>query len=83
MNPSYLSILAYILLPILSSIGAYVVRDIINRISVLETKIENKVTDTYVRQIMNDNIQPIREDMDEIKQKLDKLFDLIYSQKGE
>lgn len=82
MNPTLITAALYIIGPIIVGIGTYVMRDFVSRIADLEHKMENKVTDAQVRQTMEDNIGPLREDMQEVKQKLDKLFELIYAQRN-
>lgn len=46
-----------------------------SRIDELEEIVSRHVTDKHVRQILADKLDPIKEDLSEIKSKLDRIFD--------
>ncbi len=48
-----------------------------DKVDVLEHKVNERLTEESVRLIINDKIDPVREDLQEIKVKIDKLSDKI------
>lgn len=69
--------LSYILVPICLSAAGYFVRAILKRLDVVEAKLEKTITESEVRQLLADKIEPLREDVLEIKRKIDRIFDLL------
>lgn len=76
MDADTLSKVAYIGGPLLLSIGAYFMRTIISRIEALENQGKITVSEPQVRQILVDKLDPIKDDLQEIKENIKKLFDL-------
>jgi hypothetical protein len=74
-------ILTYVIIPLVIGMGTFIVRSTLNRLDILETKIEQKVSESAVRTIMDDKLDPIREDVKEIKETIKNLYDL-YVQNG-
>lgn len=56
---------------------AYFVRVQMQRLDTLEQQIITKMTEEETRQILSDKVDPIKEDMAEIKLKVDKVIDLL------
>lgn len=72
------SILLPILIPSVIALLAYGFRiSIMQRIDNLEQKSMNHVTEQQTRQILNDKLEPLKEDLIEIKEQLNKLFDRL------
>lgn len=46
----------------------------------IEDRLNQRITESSVRQIIDDKIDPVREDLEEIKQKIDKLTDACNKQ---
>lgn len=61
---------------VLSGLVTYLVKSQDNRINNLEKRMLDIQTQDEVRQMMNDNLTPIRDDVAEIKLRLNQLFDL-------
>lgn len=55
----------------------YMIRNIFQRLSELERV--HAVTEPQVRQIISDKIDPVKEDVTEIRKTLDYIFNLIYN----
>lgn len=70
-------LIIYLGIPTILGIGAWIMRSTINRISELEHQIRTKVEEDKVRVILNDKLDPIREDVHEIKVQINRLMDLI------
>ncbi len=70
-------ILIYGVLPIIIGIGSWVMRSMIQRLEEVERKVSIKTDENYVRQLLTDKIDPIREDIHELKAKLDKIVDIL------
>lgn len=76
MNLPVLNLIIVIVIPIICGMVAYIVRNMIARIEALETKMERTVSEGGVRQILADKLDPIHDDLTEIKDSIKKLFDL-------
>jgi hypothetical protein len=61
---------------VLSGLVTYLVKSQDNRIQNLEKRMLDMQTQDEVRQMMNDNLIPIRDDVSEIKVRLNQLFNL-------
>jgi flagellar motor component MotA len=70
--------IASIVIPILAGIGAFFVRSIMSRIEKLEQDLNSVVTETQVRQMLSDKLDPVKEDMTEIKDSIKRLFELYF-----
>lgn len=66
---------------VLSGLVTYLLRQQDNRINTLEKRMLDVQTQTEVRDMMQDNITPIRTDINEIKQRLNQLFQLALDNK--
>jgi hypothetical protein len=70
-------VLIYALIPIVLGSGSYFIRNILMRISELERQIPIRVTDSQVRQLLTDKLDPLQSDITELKEKLDKIVDIL------
>jgi len=61
---------------IVTLIGAFI-RSLMNRIKVLEDKVENKMDQRQVKELVSDKLDPLKEDLSEIKAQLVKLTDYL------
>lgn len=80
--PSYIFI--YIILPFVVGLISFAIKNVLNRIAILEEKIQMTTTETEVRQLISDKYEPLLQDIKEIKEsqfkqseKLDKLVEMI------
>ncbi len=71
-----LEILLSTILPLIFSATFAGIAHLNRRISEMDVRLRNVVSDKDVRILINDKIDPIKEDIHEIKQKLDKLIEL-------
>jgi hypothetical protein len=69
--------LVYIAIPILIGLGRFLMQSLLNRLSILEHQIDIKVDEPRVRQLLSDKIDPLQEDIAELKVRLDKIIDLL------
>jgi len=74
-------LLIYIAAPTLLAIGGYMVQTVTSRLGKLEEDMSKKVSQEDVRQLVADKIDPIREDIHEVKTKLDKVMDILITRK--
>lgn len=78
------SILGYIILPLISLIVFPLVKSKLDsqeeRLKGLEEKARHLTTETQVRQLIIDKYDPLYLQLEDIKEKLDKLFDLYIEQ---
>lgn len=56
--------------------AGFLIRSVLGRISILESRIQDSMSEVKVRQLIQDKYDPIQEDIHEIKDKLNKIFDL-------
>ena len=61
--------------PIIIAMFCMVIRNMYTRISDMDRRIRTSLSDREVRRLIDDKIDPIREDIHEIKIKLEKLLD--------
>lgn len=54
----------------------YIWRMTVSRIEMLELEVKDKTTQAEVRQILADRLDPIKEDLEEIKRLQEKIIDL-------
>jgi hypothetical protein len=71
-----------IVLPIIIGMVTYFVRGIMSRIEKLETAVDSAMTEHQMRQILSDKIDPVKEDVTDIKNSVQKLFDLYFKKRG-
>ncbi len=69
-------VLGYIILPLIASFGSYLFKGLFDRLKSLEVKMQDTVSEPKTRQLINDRYDPLAQDIRDIKEKLDKLFDL-------
>ena len=77
MNPNLTSYLPVVIWFLLSGLGTYLLRSQDNRIGNLEKRMLDMHTQAEVRDMMSDNLEPIKEDIKEIKERLNQLFTLV------
>lgn len=78
MNFELPTILIYIILPSLIGMASYIIRGLINRISMLEDKMLHTMTEIQTRQLLSDKYDPLAEDIRDIKDMQRKQFDMLY-----
>lgn len=73
-------IIAYVISPLvglLITIGGFLMRSFSERISSLEKELPNKLNDAEVRQLMADKIDPLKDAIQKLDQKLDEIYKLL------
>lgn len=70
-------ILTYVLIPGLVGIGTYFMKNLLARIDEIEKTLTVKVDESKVRQVLEDKISPLREDIQEVKLQVQKIYDLL------
>jgi hypothetical protein len=65
-------------LPVIFSVLFYWLTNVNSKINDLDIRLRDAVSHKDVRLLIDDKITPIREDIHEIKLKLDKIFDIYY-----
>jgi hypothetical protein len=78
------TLISYILPIILSTLlgmSAFIMKSVFTRLDTLEQKINQAVTEEDVRSLLVDKIDPIKEDIHEIKQAIMKLYDLYFNER--
>jgi hypothetical protein len=68
-----------IVIPIVAGLVAYLYKDLRVDITMLKNEVQQKTTEAQVRQIIEDKVVPLKEDLQEIKQILDKIQDYLLS----
>lgn len=71
-----LSTITYIILSGMGAMGAFICKSIISRVENLEGHMLTKITEPEVRQILSDRLEPINDNIKDIKDKIDRMLDL-------
>jgi hypothetical protein len=71
------NIVYYIIVPAALMIGGWLMKSHVERISTLEKEVQNKTTEVEVRMILADKMDPMREDIHELKATVDKILDIL------
>lgn len=77
MDESLKVVMTYVIVPIVFAIVGFITRNFHMRLETLEKEMPQKLDQNEVRQIIHDKVDPIKEDISEIKTNLNKLIDLI------
>lgn len=72
------SILMYVITALVG-LGAWVMKSHLERLSDLEKKLPEKVTESEVRLILDDKIEPIKEKLSDLSSKIDRILELLLS----
>ena len=75
-----IQILLYVVLPASSLLLLPFIRWIIMRFNEIDRLLQTKTTTQDVRQMIDDKYTPIKEDLRDIKDKIDKIFDRLLDQ---
>lgn len=75
------NLLLYAAIPIILGIGRYIMKSYIDRIDALERDMPHKLTESEVRVLMSDKVDPIKEDIQELKQQCQKILDILINSK--
>jgi len=76
MDTVTLTILVSVGIPTILATAAYFMKNILQRIDVLETQVAERTTPVDVRQLLSDKLDPINKALEEIKEQNKKLLDL-------
>lgn len=72
------AILIYAGLPVVAGLGTYIVKTLVlARLDTIEDMLPSKLNEAQVRQLLTDRIEPIREDIHDLKEKLDDIYSLL------
>lgn len=89
MSPQALNTLMIIVFSVLSSIIGFSIKSLVtgllSRINEIEDRAREGITEDKVRELMSDKLDPIKEDLSDIKVSVNKLSDsvlLLYKNKG-
>lgn len=69
-------LITYVAIPVIGSLIAFVGRSIMIRLDVLEDQMQTKVNEQTVRTILSDKMDPLKEDIHEIKETLNKFIEI-------
>lgn len=72
----------YVILPLVSGLGSFLLKTMHDRIDMLEKRMQDRMTEQEVRQLLGDKIDPVQENIKEMKEKMDKIYDLLMTGKG-
>lgn len=74
-------IFLYIIAPIVFGLVGYIMKTMINRLDTLEFRMQETITEPEVRIILDDKLDPIHEDLKEIKHSLNQLYEVMLNLK--
>lgn len=64
-------------IPTIIGLLGWLMKNAYERLVELEHRIDDAVSKTEMRQVLQDQIEPIKEDVQELKVKLDKIIDIL------
>lgn len=67
----------YLIVTAFLGLIGFLLRNHMQRIDNIEKTMDSKLNEQQTRQIMNDKLEPLKEGLDEVKEKLDKLYDIL------
>jgi hypothetical protein len=70
-------VLVYVVFPLVSGLGAFFVKSMINRVDTLEKAAPKKLEATDVKELLSYQLDPIREDIRELKTQVSKIVDML------
>lgn len=70
-------VLFYCVIPSAIGLGTWAMRSVMQRITDLEKSLPNKIEEEQVRTLLVDKLEPMREDIKELKDKVDKLIEML------
>lgn len=71
------TIIAYGVIPGIIGTVSYMIKTLLNRVESLEKEVPNKLDEREVRQLLGDKIDPLREDIHDLKGKIDRIMELL------
>ncbi len=77
MNVEWLNVVWYIIAPMVITYIGYTMKSHVDRIESMEKKLADKLDESQVRLLMSDKIDPIKEDIKEIKEMLNHILTAI------
>lgn len=77
MDDNILKILVYVLGPLLVGGIGFLIKSTLGRIDMLESEIVTKVSRAEMREAVEDRLLPLREDIHDLKDKVDKIYDFM------
>ena len=78
-----LSIITNILIPCIGGVVLYILNTLKGRIDTLEERTHKHVTEEEVRMIIRDNLDPIRNDIRDIKDSINKILEIYIHARAE
>ncbi len=79
MSTEALQYILITIIPLVLGLGAFIVKSMMSRIDELEKKSNIYTSEPQVRQILGDKLDPIKEDLQDIKHSINKLFQLYFN----
>lgn len=70
-------LVACVLIPTLLGIVKYLMKTHTDRIETLEKLMPMKMTEVEVRQILSDKLDPLKDSIEDCKERLDKILDML------
>jgi hypothetical protein len=71
------TLLMYLILPVVLTLVTYIARNLLGRLEAVEEKMSHATTEPQVRQLISDRYDPLAQDIREIKENQQKLFELV------
>ncbi len=72
----------YVAGPVFTILILPIIRGLYVRLDTLEKQIQNKVSSSDVRQLLSDKLDPVHEDLSEIKQQLNQIINRLIDKKS-
>lgn len=73
--------ITFTVLGLVLGLVGYIWRNAVSRIENLEKNMQDKTSEQDVRQLLNDKLEPVKEDLQEIKTRLEHILDNLINKK--
>jgi hypothetical protein len=67
----------YIVPSLVLGVGGFMIKSVLSRLDVVEKVLAEKVEEVDVRRLLADKIEPLSQDIHELNEKLDKIYDYL------
>lgn len=74
-------VVVYGVLPLVGGIGTFFVKSVLTRLNMLERELPAKPSEQEVRQLMLDKLEPLRDDVKDLNNKIERIIEILIDKK--
>lgn len=77
MSVDLLNLILYVVAPVVMAMGTFIFKSILSRLDEVERQMSHSITDPQARQLIQDKLEPLAQDIKEIKDMQQKQLDMM------